>query len=70
MPHLKSIALQSASLPERYPFSIPAVQGLTTLEFSARVVANVISRMTDDQALRMHQRLSGMQPGSLADLLA
>ncbi|MFN8371860.1 MAG: AAA family ATPase [Anaerolineae bacterium] len=37
MPHLKSIALQGASLPERYPFSIPAVQGLTTLEFSAPV---------------------------------
>ncbi|MFN8371862.1 MAG: dNTP triphosphohydrolase [Anaerolineae bacterium] len=36
----------------------------------ARVVADVISRMTDDQALRMHQRLSGTQPGSLADLLA
>ncbi len=33
----------------------------------ARVVADVISRMTDEDALRMYQRLSGNTPGSIFD---
>ncbi len=37
MLHLKSINLQSANLPERYPFSIPAVRALQTLDFTAPV---------------------------------
>ena len=35
----------------------------------ARVVADVISSMTDDEALKMHQRLSGISPGSFLDRL-
>ena len=36
-------------------------------EIRARVVADFISRMTDEGALRMYQRLSGNEPGSIFD---
>jgi dGTPase len=38
-------------------------------EIRARVVADFISRMTDEDALRMYQKLSGNEPGSIFDYL-
>ena len=35
----------------------------------ARIVADSISRMTDEEALTMYQRLSGNAPGSVFDRL-
>jgi predicted ATPase len=37
MLHLKSVILQALNLPDRYPFSIPAVKALDSLEFTAPV---------------------------------
>jgi dGTPase len=35
----------------------------------ARIVADVISRMTDDEALRLHHRLTGHTPGLITDFM-
>lgn len=40
---------------------------LSTEAIRARVVADKVSSLTDDEALKLFQRISGMNPGSVLD---
>jgi len=58
-------------LPPRYREGIPANEeafaGLCPCQSRPRLVADIISGMTDREALMMHRRLTGVAPGSVLD---
>lgn len=62
----KGNELKNSAIPEPYVdwFEDPDVGGA---EDTSRVVADVISSMTEKQALKLHNRLTGKSPGSLED---
>jgi dGTPase len=54
-----------------YPFRdyLDAIKGVDELN-RARLVADLIASMTEQQALLLHQRLTGIAPGSIRDSMA
>jgi dGTPase len=64
---ISDVKTQAAILPE--PFKQYVIEAGNDHQLKLRIIADFISSLTEQQALFMHKRLIGLEPGSIRELI-